>query len=937
MNKKVLDNVRFLNLYDTQSSWETHNPVILQGEIAVEVDSYGFGRLKIGSDSPFADTKYICAVDRWTKDYKTTLTEAEDTNIKPAGSNGYNSADYLHINGDIIYPITLTSAVRLSTGSTLQTWMNNVVTEKIYSTNGAIYFKQNVDSMYRMVLRRYNELSNENGITIGLGSGGNTILFSGEATDTIATVANLTNSSEVLVLASDHHISIYNDLQAGLTPNALHFESNMLYPDSGVDLGKLSKRFRSIYANSIDISGGGTIAGKLTLSRGYNVHRTAGTYGVAGYSKLATITVMVEYQNYPIVFEITQRSSAAPSTVTLLFKSMDSKDPDIASFTYYGGQINCYIHKASASVWDLYVRKSEAYDNIAITRIADSFAVTSPGVVITWSNDQVAEVPSGYLQASYRLHASLLKTARKIGNALFDGSANITLAQMGALEYNMKLASAADLDTIINPGEYYASGGNAITNKPDTYIDAFGLKVFRIADGYHLQMLIRHTNGLIYTRRYFVSDESWSDWQRIYDTNVKPTANEIGAAAASHTHDYAASASAGGPANSALKLNTPRRIGNALFDGTADISIDGIIGDGSSSVGMPFVEGTQTQVTGSWTGTAPDISSLYDGLTILYWLPYNGTGNATLNLTLKDGSTTGAVNCYTSGSNRLTTHYSSGNVIMLTYRANASFAGGSTKYTGWWANADHSSPTATNMYFNNYIKIKTDIPAQSVIVASDNSGYVALNNSLPVFDIQYPILYTASGCLAGTTGSSLYLIYYTVSLSKIWTFSGTPFAPVYLKGNLVGTKFTPSSTMLTCTLPTTDDGFEYLLLGTMRNNTTGFFLQSPHPIFKFYNGVFQEVTYSSMNSPTVVGSSTIATSAWTANASGNSHTKIQYSGITASHSPDVRFNKDSILEASKAGIIIYTEDGYLVLECLNNAPTVDITIDAIIFTPIRTT
>lgn len=40
-----------------------------------------------------------------------------------------------------------------------------------------------------------------------------------------------------------------------------------------------------------------------------------------------------------------------------------------------------------------------------------------------------------------------------------------------------------------------------------------------------------------------------------------------------HTHNYAGSSSAGGAATSANKLSTPRKIGNASFDGTADITL----------------------------------------------------------------------------------------------------------------------------------------------------------------------------------------------------------------------------------------------------------------------------------------------------------------------------------------------------------------------------
>lgn len=41
----------------------------------------------------------------------------------------------------------------------------------------------------------------------------------------------------------------------------------------------------------------------------------------------------------------------------------------------------------------------------------------------------------------------------------------------------------------------------------------------------------------------------------------------------SHTHNYAGSSSAGGAATSAIKLSTPRKIGNASFDGTANITL----------------------------------------------------------------------------------------------------------------------------------------------------------------------------------------------------------------------------------------------------------------------------------------------------------------------------------------------------------------------------
>ena len=79
------------------------------------------------------------------------------------------------------------------------------------------------------------------------------------------------------------------------------------------------------------------------------------------------------------------------------------------------------------------------------------------------------------------------------------------------------------------------------------------------------------------------------------------------------------------------------------------------------------VIGTQTATTAAWTGTLNTIDALYDGLTIAYYLPRTSAANVTLNLTLKNGTTTGAVNCYYKTSTRLGTHYAAGDMILLTY------------------------------------------------------------------------------------------------------------------------------------------------------------------------------------------------------------------------------------------------------------------------------
>lgn len=224
-----------------------------------------------------------------------------------------------------------------------------------------------------------------------------------------------------------------------------------------------------------------------------------------------------------------------------------------------------------------------------------------------------------------------------------------------------------------------------------------------------------------------------------YDGSAAKTVNitpsSIGAATSSHTHTKSQITDF----PSSLKNPYALNINGDTYDGSGAMDIDL----------LPFVVGTQTATTGSWTGNAPTISALFDGLTIRYWLPYAGSGNATLNLTLANGSTTGAKNCYYSGTSRLTTHYAAGNVITLTYRSGVSIAGSSTTYTGWWADANYDSDNTklnvyreatTSTYNNDYPLLVSRTLASSITStegsASNIYAMIGSNDTTPTVNVQ---------------------------------------------------------------------------------------------------------------------------------------------------------------------------------------------------------
>ena len=108
----------------------------------------------------------------------------------------------------------------------------------------------------------------------------------------------------------------------------------------------------------------------------------------------------------------------------------------------------------------------------------------------------------------------------------------------------------------------------------------------------------------------------------------------------------------------------------SVADAKKVLGIDG-------SIPIYYVQGPSTDTTaGTWTGSITGLTAYYDGLTILYVPAVAGASATTLNI-----NSLGAKTCYYTNTSALTTHYSVGTPILLTYRDNA------------WRRADYNSNT----------------------------------------------------------------------------------------------------------------------------------------------------------------------------------------------------------------------------------------------------
>lgn len=253
-----------------------------------------------------------------------------------------------------------------------------------------------------------------------------------------------------------------------------------------------------------------------------------------------------------------------------------------------------------------------------------------------------------------------------------------------------------------------------------------------------------------------------------------------------------------------------------------------------------YVEGNSGGTSGSWTGSISGITELFIGLTIAYKI--NTAGASTTNLNINGYGNV----LVRRNTGNLTTHLPVGTVVILTYDGT------------YWVWADYDATEDYNMRWQNSIIAGQSITRYKMLMEGidgkfyplfigDNTTVDGKTISTQQFKINGVILwylYTTTISADGTF-TNIYSEYYTSGDAVQRNFnkqSGwAPYKAVYLKGtiNSYGHFVLDNTTLqsaLTQDLPTTDDGFVYILLGYMNNTTTAFRMNIDKQILHFKNG-----------------------------------------------------------------------------------------------------
>lgn len=174
---------------------------------------------------------------------------------------------------------------------------------------------------------------------------------------------------------------------------------------SGIAFGKFAETdnvfdvgMNSIFRGTLSARGSAYMYG--LFGTGTMMH---GNGNSAAYMRIATLTVTGGYVNGPIEIRYYQRGSITATSLYVRFQNTNSTDPSVDAFNYEGWCRGAYIAKTATSTWDIFIAKSEPWEDIGI----QYWAHYGVGVGITYRGENYTSLPSGYITAM-SLYANMM-------------------------------------------------------------------------------------------------------------------------------------------------------------------------------------------------------------------------------------------------------------------------------------------------------------------------------------------------------------------------------------------------------------------------------------------------------------------------------------------------------------------------------------------------
>ncbi|OPZ33945.1 MAG: hypothetical protein BWY97_00091 [Tenericutes bacterium ADurb.BinA124] len=258
-----------------------------------------------------------------------------------------------------------------------------------------------------------------------------------------------------------------------------------------------------------------------------------------------------------------------------------------------------------------------------------------------------------------------------------------------------------------------------------------------------------------------------------------------------------------------------------------------------------FVNGNTTGTAGVWTGTINGLTEYKEGLRIDYKIGVAGAAQVTLNI-----NNIGAKVCYRYSTSKVTTHFGLNYIIPFVY---TTLNGGCWMVVGdpyddigdYTLRMQNAFTAGETIYAWKIVMQGVDGKLYPLTLESGTGTTKTVATTS--FLLNGVIFWHTNGpqITKNTSGGAYYFyeayrythLHYTANASSGFI----AFQPLYLKGTIDanGGFVLDNSTYtswLTQTLPTSEDGKVYILLGYMNNTTTDFRLIVHHPVYQFKNG-----------------------------------------------------------------------------------------------------
>lgn len=280
--------------------------------------------------------------------------------------------------------------------------------------------------------------------------------------------------------------------------------------------------------------------------------------------------------------------------------------------------------------------------------------------------------------------------------------------------------------------------------------------------------------------------------------------------------------------------------------------------------GIEYIVGTQAESTNLWTGVSTDTGcssgTIYTGKTIIYHLPQAGTSSAAkLNLTLPDGTTTGAINIYRLTNSTVTTTFGAGCDILMVFdgtqwKVNA-YVDTNTNTIGYQlrTNSGIFKNGASTAIYRYQILVETPNGLEAFTSTSNKTSATKTQLSphyRPGGEIRY---YGATGTVnsGANIGATSLWQQYALDLRYSFNVTNTEFEigdSIYIKMSKNGDgTLSPvynaesAGHPLVTELPSTEDGYVYLYLG-QTYSAYQMELTPNHPMYEYKNGKIREYT-----------------------------------------------------------------------------------------------